>query len=66
MGALQKYNKSQCDEVRETHLTDLAEISSRFLAETACGTKHLQQVVTNVIGWSITGRFSSKTHEIMF
>jgi hypothetical protein len=34
MGALQKYNKGQCDEVRESHLLELAEMSGRFLAAT--------------------------------
>ena len=34
MGALQKYNKGQCDEVRETHLLELAKMSGRFLAAT--------------------------------
>ena len=34
MGALQKYNKGQCDEVRETHLLELAKMPGRFLAAT--------------------------------
>ena len=34
IGALGKYNKSQGEEVRESHLLDLAEMSGRFLAGT--------------------------------
>ncbi len=34
MGALGKYNKGQCEEVKESHLLDLAEMSGRFLAAT--------------------------------
>jgi hypothetical protein len=30
MGALQKYNKGQCDEVRESYLLELARMSGRF------------------------------------
>jgi hypothetical protein len=33
-GALRKYNKSQGEEVRESHLLDLAEMSGQFLAVT--------------------------------
>ena len=32
MGALQKYNKGQREEMRETHLLELAKMSGRFLA----------------------------------
>ncbi len=34
IGALGKYNKGQCEEVRESHLLDLAEMSGRCLAAT--------------------------------
>ncbi len=34
IGALGKYNKGQCEEVKESHLLDLAEMSGRFLAAT--------------------------------
>ncbi len=34
IGALGKYNQSQGEEVRESHLLDLAEISGRFLGAT--------------------------------
>jgi hypothetical protein len=34
IGALEKCNKGQCEEARESHLLDLAEVSGRFLAAT--------------------------------
>ncbi len=34
IGALEKYNKGHCEEVRESHLLDLVEMSGRFLAAT--------------------------------